>query len=105
MFGLLRKIFIKSIGGTRNERIVRSRMNVVVEEINPLEPEIRALSDENLLARSVALKQRRQDGESRRSILPEAFALIREASRRGRNHRQFDVQLVAGMLKLDQWQI
>ncbi|MBN1943277.1 MAG: preprotein translocase subunit SecA [Phycisphaerae bacterium] len=103
MLGLFRKLFIKSIGGTRNERIVRSRMKIVAEEINPLEPEIRALSDEELLVRSRALKQRRQGGEARRSILPEAFALIREASRRGRNHRQFDVQLVAGMVLDEGW--
>ncbi|MBN1553492.1 MAG: preprotein translocase subunit SecA [Phycisphaerae bacterium] len=103
MLGLLRKLFIKSIGGTRNERIVRGRMKIVVEEINPLEPELRALSDEELLSRSRALKQRREDGASRRSILPEAFAMIREASRRGRNHRQFDVQLVAGMILDEGW--
>jgi len=98
MFGLLGKLFLKLIGGSRNERIVRARMRVVVEEINPLEPEMRALGDDQIRARSAALKRRIADGESRRAVLPEAFALVREASRRARNHRQFDVQLVAGMI-------
>jgi len=92
------KSFLKLIGGTRNERLIRSRLDYVVTKINPLEPEIRALSDEALFERSQSLKSRLAEGQRREDIRPEAFALIREASRRGRNHRQFDVQLVAGMV-------
>ena len=103
MFGFIKKLFIKAIGGTRNERIIRGRMKIVIEEINPLEPQIRELTDEQLLASSLALRERMAGGESRRKILPEAFALIREASRRGRNHRQFDVQLVSGMILSEGW--
>ena len=103
MFGFITKIFIKAIGGTRNDRIVRSRMKVVVDEINPLEPALRELSDEQLLGRSLELRQQLADGASRAKILPEAFALIREASRRAQNHRQYDVQLVAGMILDEGW--
>ena len=101
MLGLLGKLFLKAIGGTRNERIVRSRMKFVQEKVNPLEGQTAALSDEQLLARSLELKRLRQDGANRNSVMAEAFALVREASKRGRNHRQYDVQLVAGMI-LDQ---
>ncbi|MHC4986032.1 MAG: preprotein translocase subunit SecA, partial [Planctomycetota bacterium] len=103
MFGFVGKILTKLMGGTRNERIVRARMKIVLEEINPLEPELRELTDEQLRQRSDQLRRRRQGGESRRAIMPEAFALMREASRRGRDHRQFDVQLVAGMILDEGW--
>ena len=92
------KIFLKLIGGTRNERLIRSRLDYVVTKINPLEPEMRALSDQELFDRSQSFKSRLAEGQRREDIRPEAFAVIREASRRGRNHRQFDVQLVAGMV-------
>ena len=103
MFGLIGKVLIKVLGGTRNERIVRSRLRIVQERVNPLEEQIRALSDEQLLARSGDLKRRRQEGASRNSIMAEAFAMTREASRRARNHRQYDVQLVAGMILDEGW--
>jgi preprotein translocase subunit SecA len=92
------KTFLKLIGGTRNERLIRSRLDFVVTKINPLEPEIRGLSDQELLDRSADIRRRLAEGQPREKVKPEAFALIREASRRGRNHRQFDVQLVAGMV-------
>ena len=101
MLGLLGKLLIKAMGGSRNDRIVRSRLRFVREKINPLEEKARALSDEELLKESLELRQRRLNGEDRAAVLPWAFALIREASRRGQNHRQYDVQLVAGMV-LDQ---
>jgi len=103
MLGLLGKIFLKLIGGSRNERIVRSRLSVIREQVNPFEPEMRGLSDEALAERSNALRARMADGASRSDVRYEAFALIREASRRGRNHRQYDVQLVAGMILDDGW--
>ncbi|MGC9454427.1 MAG: preprotein translocase subunit SecA [Phycisphaerae bacterium] len=98
MFDWFGKLFLKLIGGSRNDRLVRSMMSVVRERINPLEPEMRKLSDEGILEKSNELRRRRRAGESRQSVLPEAFALVREASRRARNHRQFDVQLVAGLV-------
>ena len=103
MLGLLKKIFLKLIGGTRNERIIRARMAFVTEQVNPLEPKMRALSDEEMLACSNRLRRRLADGEDRAAVKAEAFALIREASRRARNHRQFDVQLVAGHVLDEGW--
>jgi len=101
MLKWLGRVFLKLIGGSRNDRIIRARMKFVTEEVNPLEPRMRALSDEEMLTLSRQLRQRLADGEPRDAVKAEAFALIREASRRAQNHRQFDVQLVAGMI-LDQ---
>ena len=98
MLKALGRTFLKLIGGTRNERLIRSRLDYVVTKINPLEPEMRALSDQELLARSEGIRHRLAAGGRREQVKPEAFALIREASRRAQNHRQFDVQLVAGMV-------
>ncbi|HUT01435.1 MAG TPA: preprotein translocase subunit SecA [Phycisphaerae bacterium] len=103
MFELLGKVFLKLIGGSRNDRLIRARMKFVVEKVNPLEPEMRALSDEEMLSRSRRLRDRLAGGESREDVKAEAFALTREASRRARNHRQFDVQLAAGMVLDDGW--
>ncbi len=89
---------MKMIGGTRNDRLIRSRLDYIVSKVNPLEPEIRELSDHALLERSHGLKAKLADGVRREQVKPEAFALMREASRRAQNHRQFDVQLVAGMV-------
>ncbi len=103
MFKIVKKIFIKLIGGTRNERIVRGRLKFVVDEINPIEARVSQLSDEKLVASSLDLRQRLSAGEPSRKIMPEAFALIREASKRARDHRQYDVQLVAGMILEEGW--
>ncbi len=127
MLSFISNIFIKLMGGTRNERIVRNRMAIVRNKINPLwDKYIQELSE---LARSAAtpehdgetlvkmalnlewlplatrdwlsaktanLKARLAKGDSVASVLPEAFACTRMASWLARNHRQFDVQLVAG---------
>ena len=103
MFGLIKKLFIKAIGGTRNERIVRGRLKSVIERINPLEERIRAMSDEELLQGSRELKRRRTEGQSPDEIFPEAFALVREATRRAIDIRHFDVQLAAGMILDEGW--
>ena len=103
MLGFIGKLFIKSMGGTRNERIIRSRLEWVRAQVNPLEAEIRSLSDDDLRQRSLDLRARRADGENRKAVMSEAFALTREASRRGRAHRQYDVQLVAGMVLDEGW--
>jgi preprotein translocase subunit SecA len=88
---LLSKIF-----GTRNERLI-GRMAKVVTKINAHEPAIKALSDEALQAKTAEFRQRLKSGESLHDILPEAFAVVREASVRTLGLRHFDVQLIGGM--------
>lgn len=89
---LLRKTF-----GTRNQRLIR-QMRKIVDAINRLEPQIQALSDAELQAKTATFKQRVAEGESLDSLLPEAFAVVREASLRTLNLRHFDVQLIGGMV-------
>ena len=88
---LVRKAF-----GTRNAREIK-RMRRMVERINELEPGMQALSDDALAATTPALKKRLAAGESLDSLLPEAFAAVREASRRSRGERPYDVQLIGGI--------
>ena len=96
MFGsLFRKIF-----GSRNDRILKGLQRHVIA-INALEPEFQQLSDEQLKAKTAEFKQRLFDGASLDSILPEAFATVREASVRVYNMRHFDVQLIGGMILND----
>ncbi|MGB2823347.1 MAG: preprotein translocase subunit SecA [Phycisphaerae bacterium] len=103
MLELLGKVFLTLIGGSRNDRIIRARMKFVTEQVNPLEPQMQALSDEEMLAWSQRLRGRLAGEEGRDGVKAEAFALVREASRRAQNHRQFDVQLVAGMILDEGW--
>jgi len=103
MLKLLGSVFLKLIGGSRNERIVRAKMRFVREQVNPLAEQMRALSDAEMLERSQSLRRRLAEGQRRDSVKAEAFAIVREASRRARNHRQFDVQLVAGQVLDDGW--
>ena len=88
---LMRKLL-----GSKNDRELK-RMGKVVSAINALEEELNALSDEQLKAKTPDLKQRALDGEPLESILPEAFALVREASKRVMGMRHFDVQMIGGM--------
>ena len=74
------------------------RIKPIVEKINSLEPEIEKLSDENLRNKTVEFKKRVQEGETLDSILPEAFAVVREASKRVLGMRHFDVQLIGGII-------
>ena len=90
--GLLKKIF-----GSRNDRLVRQYMNTV-RKINALEAEISALSDEALRGKTAEFRQRVADGEALDALLPEAFAVVREAGKRVHGMRHFDVQLVGGMV-------
>ena len=90
--GLLKKIF-----GSRNDRLVRQYAQTVAR-INALEPATQALSDEQLRAKTAEFKQRVANGESLDKILPEAFAVVREAGRRALGMRHFDVQLIGGMV-------
>jgi len=104
MLGTVQKVFLKLIGGSRNERVIRKRMRFVLNEVNPLEPRFRALSDDEMRLYSDELRRRvREEHVPREQVMGEAFALVREASRRARDHRQFDVQLVAGMILDEGW--
>ena len=90
--GLFRKIV-----GTKNSREIK-RMGRAVAQINAFEKATEVLSDEDLMARTGAFRERLAAGESLEGLLPEAFAAVREASRRTRDMRHFDVQLVGGMV-------
>jgi len=83
--------------GTANDRYLK-RLNKNVSAINALEPEIEALDDAALRARTDAFRQRIADGESLDDILVEAFATVREAAKRTLGQRHFDVQLLGGMI-------
>ncbi|MCH8551343.1 MAG: preprotein translocase subunit SecA [Natronospirillum sp.] len=87
----------KLIVGSKNEREVK-RLRKLVVKINALEEGLQALSDADLQARTPALKQRLQEGATLDEILPEAFAVCREASRRVMGMRHFDVQLIGGIV-------
>jgi preprotein translocase subunit SecA len=89
---IVRKIF-----GSRNDRLLK-RMSRVVGRINALEPELEGLSDEQLRARTDEFRQRIKDGTSLDDVMVEAFATVREASRRVLDMRHFDVQLIGGMV-------
>ena len=89
--GLLRKVF-----GSRNDRLLKQYQRTV-RQINALEQRIQKLTDAELRAQTDAFKQRYQAGETLEQLLPEAFAVVREAGRRTLNMRHFDVQLVGGI--------
>jgi preprotein translocase subunit SecA len=87
----------KKLFGSRNERLVKQYAQKV-QQINALEPAMQALSDETLRAKTAEFKQRYANGESLDKLLPEAFAVVREGSRRALGMRHFDVQLIGGMV-------
>jgi len=88
---------LKKIFGSRNDRVLR-RMRKVVEGINALESTYEALTDEALRAKTMEFKHRVQDGETLDALLPEAFAVVREAGKRTLGMRHFDVQLIGGIV-------
>ena len=90
--GLFSKIF-----GTYSEKEVK-RVMPIVDKINGLEPEISKLSDEELTGKTQEFKKRLNEGETLDDILPEAFAVVREASKRVLGMRHFDVQLIGGII-------
>ena len=92
---MIKNLFSKVVG-TRNDRQLR-RMRRSVERINALEPALSALSGEELRTRTEALRTRVGNGEPLESVLPEAFAVVREAGRRTLEMRHFDVQLLGGI--------
>ncbi|MFP8967139.1 preprotein translocase subunit SecA [Pokkaliibacter sp. CJK22405] len=87
---------IKKLVGSKNERELR-RMGKIVTKINSLESELEGLDDAALKAKTTELKERVAGGESLDDILPEAFAVVREASRRVMGMRHFDVQMIGGI--------
>ena len=93
---MLRTIATK-IFGSRNDRVLR-RLNKIVVKINKLEPEYEALSDEQLKAKTAEFRERLAQGATLESLMPEAFATVREASKRVLGMRHFDVQLIGGMV-------
>jgi preprotein translocase subunit SecA len=93
--GLLKKIF-----GSRNDRLIK-QYSRAVRKINALEEGISALSDEELRGKTVEFKERVVKGETLDALLPEAFAVVREAGKRALGMRHFDVQLIGGMVLHD----
>ncbi len=87
---------LKRIFGSRNDRLLK-QFRQTVAAINQLEPTIEKLSDEELRGKTEAFRQRVAQGEPLDAVLPEAFAVVREAGRRVLNMRHFDVQLIGGM--------
>jgi len=92
MLGLVKKLF-----GDANEREIKRFMKVV-ERINAMEPDFERLSDDELRGKTVEYRERLARGETLDDLLPEAFATVREASKRTLGMRHFDVQLIGGMV-------
>ena len=92
---MLNKLLTKIVG-TKNERELK-RLRPVVSKVGDLESAVRALTDEQLRGKTAEFRQRLENGESLNDLLPEAFAVTREAGRRVLGMRHFDVQLIGGM--------
>ena len=92
VFGLIKKVF-----GTKNDRELR-RIHAYVDQINSLESTLQSLNEEQLRAKTIEFKEKLGRGASLDDILPEAFAVVREASKKTLGMRHFDVQLVGGVV-------
>lgn len=92
MLNMLGKIF-----GTQNDRELK-RIRKIVNEINKLEPDMEALSDEQLKSKTVEFRERLEKGETVEDIMVEAFATVREAAKRTLGMRHYDVQLIGGIV-------
>src|SRR5256885_6829956 len=88
--------FLTKLFGSRNDRLLKQYRKTVVR-INAMEPDYEKLSDEALRAKTQEFKERVAKGESLDDLLPEAFAVVREGSKRVMKMRHFDVQLLGGM--------
>jgi len=88
---------IKKIVGSKNERELK-RIQPIIQRINQIEPKILPLNDDQLRDKTAEFKERIDRGESLEAILPEAFAVVREAARRTLGERHFDVQLIGGIV-------
>ncbi len=91
------KQFLEKIIGSYSDRELK-RILPIVEQINELEPSMKALSDEQLKAKTPEFKKRLEAGETLNDILPEAFAVVREATHRVLGKRHFDVQMIGGIV-------
>jgi preprotein translocase subunit SecA len=89
--------FLTKVFGSKNERELK-KLQPIIEQINALETDLKALSDDQLKSHTAKFKERLHNGESMDDLLPEAFAVVREASRRTLNMRHFDVQLLGGIV-------
>src|SRR6201993_5283138 len=89
--------FLQKIFGSRNQRLVKQYQKTVTA-INALEPQIEQLTDDQLRAKTAEFRERVSSGESLDKLLPEAFAVCREASKRVLKMRHFDMQLIGGMV-------
>src|SRR6059036_657925 len=87
---------LAKVVGTQNDRELK-RLRPIVAEVNALEPTVQALSDAQLRGKTAEFRQRLANGETLDDLLPEAFAVVREAGRRVLNMRHFDVQLIGGL--------
>src|SRR3990172_6070865 len=90
-------MILKKIFGTRNERELK-RIQVLVDKINALEPQVSSLADAALQGKTGEFKKRLENGETLDDLLPEAFAVVREASKRTIGLRHFDAQLIGGIV-------
>ena len=88
--------FLEKIFGSDSSRVLKD-VKPIVDKINALEEVISVLPDEELKAKTVEFKNRLIQGQSLDSLLPEAFAVVREVSKRCHNERHFDVQLMGGI--------
>src|SRR5258706_4703786 len=88
---------LAKIFGTKTEREIKA-IQPTIAAINALEPEMEPLSDADLKAKTVEFRERLAKGETLDQLLPEAFAVVREASKRAIGLRQFDVQLLGGLI-------
>ena len=89
--------FVKKIVGSSNDRMVK-KLSRLVDDITPLEPQMQALSDDQLREKTEEFRMRLRNGETLESLAAEAFAVCREAGVRALNMRHFDVQLIGGMV-------
>ncbi len=89
--GIIRKVF-----GSSNDRELK-KITPIVAEVNAFEPRVTALSDSDLQSKTAEFRQRIANGQTLDELLPEAFAVVREAGKRILNMRHFDVQLIGGI--------
>ena len=85
--------FLTKLFGSENERFIK-KIQPIIEQINSLEPDIKKLSDKQMKEKTTEFKNRLKNGETLDDILPEAFALVREAAWRTLGQRHYDVQLI-----------
>jgi len=88
---------VKKVVGSKNDRELR-RLKPIIAQVGALEPEIKKLSDQDLKARTIAFKEKLDQGATLEDILPEAFAVVRETSVRTLGQRHFDMQVLGGIV-------